>query len=305
VSDTSIASLEVRDGLVDALKLDLVGPRAGHVLSDERLPGWVRPSNWYLAGFLIPSGMSPEKSGDADEDDDIDVTPEIAGLGEESNEERKAAKKGFFPSSMGLSFLVPKEARGINVIVRWGDYAPTEIDGDDGKPMSVWQRKPQERTVPMTFTGAKDPAVHNVPDSGGLQLHLVEKIISAQDLEQHIPQGTRSVSVFLVNNRTPAEEKPDAAFVFQQRLTYAASIPLCRGQTCAAHGPLTGTIRWPIFIMPIRLNTPLATASRQNGSSWIARADSSAVHGYRVPRCKKRRPWLYRTSSCRWRRSGR
>ena len=28
------------------------------------------------------------------------------GLAEESNEERKAAKKGFFPSSMGLSFLV-------------------------------------------------------------------------------------------------------------------------------------------------------------------------------------------------------
>src|SRR6202040_689474 len=47
------------------------------------LPGWARPSNWYLTGFLIPSGMSPEKSGDADEDDDIDVTPEMAGLGEE------------------------------------------------------------------------------------------------------------------------------------------------------------------------------------------------------------------------------
>jgi hypothetical protein len=225
VSDTSIASLEVRDGLVDALKLDLVGPWAGHVLGDERLPGWVRPSNWYLAGFLIPSGMSPEKSGDAHEDDDIDVTPEIAGLGEESNEERKAAKKGFFPSSMGLSFLVPKEARGINVIARWGDYAPTEIDGDDGKPTSVWQRKPQERTVPVTFTGAKDPVVHNVPDSGGLQLHIVEKLISAQDLEQHIPQGTRSVSVFLVNNRTPNEDKPDAAFVFQEEIEVRSEYP--------------------------------------------------------------------------------
>ena len=75
MSDTPITSLEVRERLVDALKLDLVGPWVGHALSDERLSGWVRPSNWYLAGFLIPSGMSPEKSGDADEDDDIDVTP--------------------------------------------------------------------------------------------------------------------------------------------------------------------------------------------------------------------------------------
>ena len=168
ISDAPATSLEVRERLVDALRLDLYGPWASHPLSTERLPGRVRPSNWYLTGFLIPSGMSPEKRGDADEDDDLEVVPEFAGLGEESSEERKAAKKGFFPSSMGLSFLVPKEAQGINVTVRWGDYAPTEIEGDDGKPLSVWQRRPQERTVPVTFTGADDPVVHNVPDSGGL-----------------------------------------------------------------------------------------------------------------------------------------
>ena len=69
----------------------------------------------------------------------------------------------------------------------------------------------------MTLTGAADPAVHNVPDSGGLQLHIVEKLISAQDLEEHIPQGTRSVSVFLVNNRAPDEEKPDAAYALVKR----------------------------------------------------------------------------------------
>src|SRR3984893_17503384 len=134
-SDTPASSLEVRDRVVDALRLDLYGPWAGHPLSTERLPGWVRPSNWYLTGFLIPSGMSPEKRGDADEDDDLEVVPEFAGIDEGSNEERKAAKKGFFPSSMGLSFLIPKEAQRIHVIVRWGDYAPTEIDGADGKPM--------------------------------------------------------------------------------------------------------------------------------------------------------------------------
>jgi len=31
-------SLEVRDWLVEALKLNLVGPWAGHPLADERLP---------------------------------------------------------------------------------------------------------------------------------------------------------------------------------------------------------------------------------------------------------------------------
>ena len=63
-SDTPITSLEVRERLVDALKLDLVGPSAGHALSDERLP----------AGCDRQIGISPafdsvwhvpEKGGDA------------------------------------------------------------------------------------------------------------------------------------------------------------------------------------------------------------------------------------------------
>ena len=186
-----VTSLEVRERLVEALKLDLVGPWAGHALAEEQLPGRYRPSNWYLTGFLIPSGTPPEKSADADEDDDLGEIPESAGLAEESNEERKAAKKGFFPSSMGLSFLVPKETRALTVTVRWGDYTPAEIEGKDGKPLSVWQRQPREEPIPVPLTGTDDPGTPDVRDSDGLQLHVVERLISAEDLEEHIPQGTR------------------------------------------------------------------------------------------------------------------
>ena len=102
-------SLEVRERLVEALKLDLVGPWAGHALAEEQLQGWVRPSNWYLTGFLIPSGTPPERSSDPDEDDDFGgEVPNPGGLSEESNEERKAAKKSFLPSSMGLSSQAKK-----------------------------------------------------------------------------------------------------------------------------------------------------------------------------------------------------
>jgi len=57
--------------------------------------------------------------------------PGAAGLSEESNEERKAAKKGFFPSSMGLSFLVPEATRAAEVTVRWGDYERVEVEGSE------------------------------------------------------------------------------------------------------------------------------------------------------------------------------
>ena len=109
MSDAALSpasSLQVRKRLVEALELDLVGPWAGQDLAAEQLPGRERPSNWYIAGFLIPTGTPPDRSGDADEDDDLDTVPESAGLAEESNDERKAARKAFFPSSIGLSFLV-------------------------------------------------------------------------------------------------------------------------------------------------------------------------------------------------------
>jgi len=59
----------VRQHLVQALDLDLIGPGASHELSSEQLPGWLRPSNWYLTGFLIPSGTPAEDRADVDEDE--------------------------------------------------------------------------------------------------------------------------------------------------------------------------------------------------------------------------------------------
>jgi hypothetical protein len=227
VPDMPASSLEVRARLVEALKLDLVGPWAGHALAEERLPGWIRPSNWYLTGFLIPSGTAPEKSADADENDDLGEIPDKAGLAEESNEERKAAKKGFFPSSLGLSFLVPKGTGGLTATVRWGDYAQAEIEGVDDKPVLIWQRQPREATVALPLKGGIDVLVHDIRSSGGLQLHVVERQISA-DLGGRIPEGTRSVSVFLVNHRAavqPEEGEPDVAYVFQPEIEVKSDRP--------------------------------------------------------------------------------
>src|SRR5262245_37560972 len=102
----ALAPIDVRQRLVEALELDLVGPWPGHPLETERLPIWTRPSNWYATGFLIPSATPPEYASDPDENEDVEVVPESAGLPEEAGEESRAAKKSFFPSSLGISFLV-------------------------------------------------------------------------------------------------------------------------------------------------------------------------------------------------------
>ena len=224
-SKSPMTSLDVRGRLVDALKLDLVGPWRGHELAEERLPGRERPSNWYLTGFLIPAMAPPEQSADADEEDDLSEIPDVAGLAEESNEERKTAKKGFFPSSMGLSFLVSKEARYLDIRVSWGDYALAEVEDKDHKRLSVWQRTPREEIVPFELTGASDMAPVDVPDSEGLQLHVVERSVDTVDMERYLAAGTRSVSVFLVNHREPLDNQPDCAYVFQPEVEVRGETP--------------------------------------------------------------------------------
>lgn len=211
-------SLDVRDHLVEALRLDLVGPWVSHAYASERLPGWVRPSNWYLAGFLIPTGTPPDARADPDESEDVDVVPETAGLSEESSADRKSAKKGFFPSSMGVSFLAAAAAHELAVTLRWGDYTPAEITSEDGKPVKVWQRVPHEATVGVALTGSQDDTPIAVPGSGGLELHVVERAIEAEALVGQIPAGTRSLSIFLVNHRAPNEDQPDLAYAFQAQI---------------------------------------------------------------------------------------
>ena len=125
-------SAEVREGLVRALRLDLVGPRQGQErdaeYERERLP--MSPSRWYLTGFLVPSEAPDEQmsddagqeemdmAGDADIDGDDDVIPD-----------KGPAKRIIFPSSIGLSVLVPAGVDTHDAIVSWGDYKPEAQEG--------------------------------------------------------------------------------------------------------------------------------------------------------------------------------
>ncbi len=229
-------SAEVREQLVDSLHLDLVGPWPGHAFEEELLPGWERPSVWYLTGFLVPSGAPPEHRADLDEEGELDETPELAGLGEESSEERRAAKKAFFPSSMGLSFLVSPRVDSLDVTVTWGDYERDVFEGEatgaegQRKPVQVWRRRPRRETVSMSLGNGSKPVVASVPDSAGLELHLVCRSIGASGtLANRMPVGTRAASVFLVNRRAAvendAEGDRDTAFVFQPRIEASCAEP--------------------------------------------------------------------------------
>ena len=80
-------------------------------------------------------------------------------------------------------------------------------------------------SVPLPPAGSK-PREFPVPNSGGLTLSVtVRAVPSAGHVSSRLPADTRSVSVFLVNNRPPNEERHYRAFAFQTSLKLVCPKP--------------------------------------------------------------------------------
>src|SRR5437868_9970238 len=130
-------SLEVRSRLVDALRLDLIGP--SDALGDPKEVVPQAPSRWYLSGFLVPLGADPSQRADEDSADDLDQAGEPGGgLDDDEQPERPAARQRYMPSSIGLSVLARAAAKHLEVRVSWGDYHIQTESPDN------WERLPRQ-----------------------------------------------------------------------------------------------------------------------------------------------------------------
>ena len=218
-------SVEVRQRLVDALRLDLIGPWAGHRLSTERIPnygGRTRPSNWYLTGFIVPSGAPPHPEVVAESDDNIEQATAKSIPGEEAGDDGKPARKGYFPASIGLSFRIDTGTRDLDVTVNWGDYVPEEHERK-----KVWRRIPHSKRLSIRIPREDRSWTVPVPESDGLVLQVLTR--SIQRAHQSL-EGIRSVSIFLINNRSPSKagtvKADDQTYAFQPEIVVTSSHPL-------------------------------------------------------------------------------
>lgn len=211
---------EVRSCLIDALQLDLVGPTPNDIAHVDEIIDQA-PSKWYLTGFLVPYEASVEQRSEDIGNDDIDEISQVNAGDDEKQPDSASARRAFFPSSMGLSILVPATAKEINVAVHWGDYCPVDEENEENQEDSksqlqlprLWQRTPGQAqlTVPLHLSNV--PKHWEIPGSNGLRLVTSVRPVAAAEL---VPVGTRSVSVFLVNYRPPAANPySDIAFAFQ------------------------------------------------------------------------------------------
>jgi hypothetical protein len=222
-----MTSAEIREGLVDALKLDLVGPEPGSEHEKETLP--MPPSRWYLTGFLVPF-MAPESQRrEVTSDDELDLVGS-AGADDDAQPERASARKVFLPSSIGMSVLVSPETKSLRVTAQWGDYnlvedggRAKEGNGNGGgtKSIQYWKRTQRAETVEVALPPANGRSTFKeIPNSKGLRIvtsvRAVRMTKGANGSEPLLPEGARAVAVFLVNYRPPApDQRKDEGLIFQ------------------------------------------------------------------------------------------
>ena len=115
-------SAQIRQQLVEALELDLIGPGWDNVARrHERLPQ--PPSIWYTTGFLVPNtfqeeaGRPPEGDAPSNADQGGEDPSNDASIRQEEREgdddasgsqEESSSKRNWFPSSAGLSLGFPR-----------------------------------------------------------------------------------------------------------------------------------------------------------------------------------------------------
>ena len=256
----------VRERLIELMRRDLVGPHPDldPDLAREVLSG-SSPSNWYLTGYLGPrrktdaarrlAGVTGSEAAQEEVAEDLleaqrgseGMEDGATGKGvppDEGSAERPPARS-FEPSSLGLTVLLPRDAREVKARVTWGDYVTeprlddavflpeareaAEARGEAPKAPARntidWRRLPREEWVPIPIRAGDEAERIIIPNSaapmapgGGLEV-----VVSARETVTAGIDGVRrellAVSIFLVNSRSEALRRfGDLAFCFQARL---------------------------------------------------------------------------------------
>ena len=227
-------SSEIRLNLIESLELDLVGPSSkflenllkngkqeeAYQLENEILDRG--PSRWYQTGFLIPSETNIESKADDTSDDELagidgqnlnrsDQASRTNASADDTGESEKGpARKVFFPSSIGVSFLLA-ESSELEVQISWADYKLVSYPKDEETIVEAWQRVPKSLVIQLTKDDIDKGNIgtqrKELPESRGLFLYWY---VQPAPIDQGYPNESKAVSVFLGNKRSFDGQDPDS-----------------------------------------------------------------------------------------------
>lgn len=196
----------VRDELTEMVVRDLLGPAGG---PDEELSQYEDHAyTRYLVGMLAPKSTEvvtakQDELGTAEKDD-----PEVG-----PTELSSPPTDSFFPTAMGLSFVVELDAKAILLQTEWGRYARLESATQikkDGSPARACRRRPvvgDPITLPLKAGGFGPVRLR--PDT--------DPFVQIQGRMRQTVNGW-VVTVFMVNTQDEPKRGKDEAWVFQPKM---------------------------------------------------------------------------------------
>jgi hypothetical protein len=210
---------DIRDEFERLVVSDLHGPAFGE---HETLAARPLIRDRYLIGMLGPNDMRvvPEQQ---DSSGNAEGQP-----GSEDGENDQSATQGFFPSSLGLSFVIRDHIQAVTVEACWGNYRKEKRKTDDVRDIeglfldkgregaeftTVWQRYPKKGSVTIQLAAGEIRPVVAVADTP-------QVVIRGKAVHR---DGRWYVTLFLVNEWLSSNTNKDERWLFQAGLAVEAS----------------------------------------------------------------------------------
>lgn len=220
----------VRDLLQHAVVDDLLGPAQGDEeeivgmsVRDRYLVGKLAPKIPYFDGSPDPSPFTESEENEDDSDlvplenaDHIDKTKSTSEINDEDNDDAIDSdnNRSLAPSSFGLTFCIDASLPDLEITATWGHYERTDsefaVNPQTGKPARCWKRIPSGGTKVLQLTEGQIPRFNIDP-------HWSEVFIQGS-VTKELPNHTRLVTLFLVNDQIRPQINPDAAWLFQPEI---------------------------------------------------------------------------------------
>lgn len=200
---------EVRQKIIDAIRIDLIGPREKEEVLEEN------PRYAYLIGMLDVQSDDEDYSGAGEQEIDADMAFEDGEdftAGKDDDNEPISTTHFKLPSSIGISFYVQSDLAWINLDVKWGDYSRTseKRTGKDEKEhtRTVYTRIPMEETVRVNFADFARTKDYQLVCDSNVHVH-VSRI--------GLKGGYSLVTAYVINKRSNPSNSAEA-IMFQVEL---------------------------------------------------------------------------------------
>lgn len=185
---------QVRQMIIDAMKIDLMGPQSENEVLDEN------PRYAYIIGLLAPQS---EPGKDSAPEDDQEVEADISHeddqnftAGEDDDNEPVVTTRFKLPNSIGISFYVAAGTDSVCLDVTWGDYAKTseKYTDKDGRERSrvLYARQPMKETIKLQLAEIGRSTEYRLASDSNVSVYITR-----------IPlrNGYSFVTVYVMNRR--------------------------------------------------------------------------------------------------------